>query len=81
LKVGEKMRLGDMIRDYRRERGMTQETLAAQVGIGGPALSDIERGCRPSVENAKRLGRIVGFDWTRFYEGVGEAYEDGEQNK
>ena len=36
--------LGRRIRDQRKARGMTQEQLAARVGIGQPALSSIETG-------------------------------------
>ena len=66
------------LKEIRREKGLTGERIAAQSGISQQHYSLIERGeRRPSVEVAKRIAAVLGFEWTRFYEdgadGKGEA--------
>lgn len=48
---------------------MTQEQLAKKVGISRTMITEIENGnANPSVEVAKKIAAVLGFDWTRFYE-------------
>ena len=52
----------------RINKGMTQETVAAKVGISRPAYCNIENGVRrPSPEVAQKIADILGFDWTQFF--------------
>ena len=48
---------------------LTQEQLAKMVGISRTMITEIENGnANPSVEVAKKIASVLGFDWTRFYE-------------
>lgn len=52
----------------REEAGLTQEELGRKLGISRQAVSLLENGTnKPTVENAKKLGEILGFDWTELY--------------
>lgn len=57
--------------DFKKKRedaGMTQAQIAEKLGITRQAISNIENGiAKPNVENAKKLGNLLGFDWTEFY--------------
>lgn len=56
--------------EMRQERGITQKVMSESVGISQPAYCNIENGeRRPSVDTAIRIGEILEFDWTRFFEG------------
>ena len=53
----------------REDKGFTQEELAAKIGVTRQHIGLIENGVvAPSVEVAKKLAAVLGFDWTRFYE-------------
>ena len=53
----------------RKAAGKSQAEVAEDIGISRAAYSNIENGKRrPSVEVAKRIATVLGFDWTRFYE-------------
>lgn len=57
------------LKEIRAEKEMTQEMVALRADVARAAYSNIEIGVRrPSVEVAKRIGAVLGFDWTRFYE-------------
>jgi len=48
---------------------MTQEDVATLCGISRQFYCFIENGDRtPSVETAKSIAAVLGFDWTRFYQ-------------
>ena len=48
---------------------MSQREVADQIGIKPPSYCNIENGKRrPTVETAKRIGAVLGFDWTRLFE-------------
>ena len=50
-------------------KGRTQAQIAKAVGISQQMYSAIELGeRRPSIEVAKKIAAVLGFDWTRFYE-------------
>ena len=52
-----------------RSSNMTQKQLATLVGISRTMITEIENGnANPSVEVAKRIAAVLGFDWTRFFE-------------
>ncbi len=47
----------------------TQQTVANRCGISQNFYSWIEQGKRtPSVDVAKRIAAVLGFEWARFYE-------------
>ena len=53
----------------REDKGFTQEELAAKLGITRQHIGSIENGVvAPSVEVAKKIAAVLGFDWTRFFE-------------
>lgn len=53
----------------RREKGLTQDAVAEQAKIARASYTNIESERRnPSVEVAKRIAAVLGFDWTRFFE-------------
>ena len=61
----------------RHRRGLTQTVVAELAGLHQGAYSNIEKGKRkPSVKLAKRIGEILGVDWTIFYEEITEQRED-----
>ena len=54
-------------------KGYTQTQIAEAVGITQQMYSFIELGVRrPSVEVAKKIASVMGFNWTRFFEDEGE---------
>lgn len=57
------------LKDKRTEKKMSQEELANQCGVFRTHISNIEKGItKPSVNLAKKIGQILEFDWTEFYE-------------
>lgn len=38
---------GDVLRELRRERGLSLQDLASRLGLGGTYLSEVERGVKP----------------------------------
>ena len=55
--------LGRNVREVRRRRGLSQETLALDAGMKRSYLSDLERGTRnPSVRAVGRLAVALGVD-------------------
>ena len=56
-------------RKLRESKGFTQEQLAEKLGISRQAISKIELGIsKPNVQNAKKLGELLGVNWTGFYD-------------
>lgn len=52
----------------REAAGLTQDQLGQKLGISRQAVSLLEIGTnKPTVENAKKLGEILNFDWTELY--------------
>ena len=58
------------LKDLRRKsNNLTQEQLAKKVGISRTMITEIENGkANPSVEVAKKIAAVLGFDWVRFFE-------------
>ncbi|EWH21214.1 MULTISPECIES: helix-turn-helix transcriptional regulator [Bacillus] len=55
--------------NIRTQAEMTQEEVANLVGIKRPYYSQIESGTRrPSVQVAKKISQVMGFDWALFFE-------------
>ena len=52
----------------REEAGLTQEELGRKLGISRQAVCSLESGKNtPRVTTAKKLGEILGFDWTELF--------------
>lgn len=66
----------------RASKGMTQEAVAMAAKISRPAYCNIENGVRrPSPEVAQRIARVLGFEWTRFFETPEETENLVEKSK
>ncbi len=60
---------------YRRKNGLTQDAVASAACIARVTYTNIENGRRrPSPDVAKRIGAVLGFDWTEFFS------DDREEN-
>ena len=58
----------DWLKKYRLQTGMTMKDVADVVGITQVSYWQIEHGiCKPKVENAKKIGNLLKFDWRLFY--------------
>lgn len=58
----------DNLAQYRKEKHMTQNEVAKEAGITRPYYNMIERGLkRPAPEVAKRIAKVLDFDWPIFY--------------
>lgn len=54
---------------YRKAKGLSQDELSKILEISPSAYSTYENGTRtPKPAMAKKIARIFGFDWTKFYE-------------
>lgn len=57
------------IRQLREARGLKQNELATTIGVSQQLLSMIENGNRqPSVATAQKIAKVLGFDWTEFFD-------------
>ena len=57
------------LRTMRRMKALTGEAVCQLVGCSPSTLSLIESGKRrPSVDLAKKIGLVLDFDWTLFFE-------------
>ncbi len=53
--------------ELRGER--SQQNVADEIGISQSAVASIEAGTRnPSVDMAKKIAKVLGFEWTKFFE-------------
>ena len=65
----ETMRL--WLKEIREENNLTQLKLSEKTGITEQYVYMLETGeRRPSVDIAKKIAEILGFEWTRFFEGT-----------
>lgn len=57
------------LRDIRKKRGMTLKQLGEQTELSEGYISLIENmERRPSVDAAKRIAEVLGFNWTNFFD-------------
>lgn len=57
------------LREIRKKANLTQAALSELCGCGRTTICMIENGnLKPSVKLAKKIGNVLGFDWTLFYE-------------
>ena len=60
----------------RKEKGLTQAELGAEIGIAQRTVAAYESGeRRPSVDVAKRLAEALDFSWAELFEGDDEEEE------
>lgn len=60
---------GNILKRLREEHRLSQEELAMKTGVQRATISMIERGVnKPSVHLAKKLGLVLGCEWTVFYD-------------
>ena len=58
-----------VLREKRKASQYTQKALSKAACLTQSAISNIETGQRkPSVESAKKLGAVLGFDWSELFE-------------
>ena len=63
----------------RKEKKLTQAELAQNLGVSQRMIAACELGeRRPSPGLAQRIGAVLGFEWTRFYEDEDEQEEAEE---
>jgi transcriptional regulator with XRE-family HTH domain len=67
----QKVRQRDWLRIYRTHLEYSLRELSAQVGISFSALAQYEKGnMTPSAETAKKIGEVLGFDESMFFERI-----------
>lgn len=67
------------LKKMRKDANLTQAGLAGLIGCDRTAIGKIETGVvTPSVRLAKKIGKVLNFDWTLFYQE--EEGEDDEKN-
>ena len=58
----------EWLRKMRIEKSMTEKEVASAAGIAQPFYHNIEMGTKnPSVDTAKRIAIVLGFNWTMFF--------------
>jgi DNA-binding XRE family transcriptional regulator len=57
------------VKEKRTEKGLTLKALGKLIGLSGQSVFYIEHGVhKPKIKTAKKLGEILGVDWTKFYD-------------
>ena len=57
------------LKSVRESKNYTQESLARAIGKTRTLITNIESGTsKPSVETAKEIARVLGINWTLFFE-------------
>lgn len=60
--------LRKILKEKRKQQGLSQKELAALAGIDRSLISKIELGvAKPSVKTAKKLAKILKINWTLFF--------------
>ena len=64
----------DWLREIRQKKNVRQYEVAEATEISQATYCNIENGeRRPSVETAKKIAQVLGFEWTRFFEDEQQA--------
>lgn len=62
------------LKQKREAKNMTQDELAAKVGVKRQGISAIECGkALPSWQNAQKIAKLLDFDWSEFYQNERET--------
>lgn len=64
--------------ERRKKLGLSQQEVADAVGIDRSYYTKIENGLTPSVKVAKAIGKILGINWTNFFD---ETCAENAQNQ
>ena len=57
------------LKKIRTEKGLTQDALSLACEVQRTTISMIETGeNKPSVDLAKKLGKVLNINWTEFFE-------------
>lgn len=64
--------------ERRKKLGLSQQEVADAVGIDRSYYTKIENGLTPSVKVAKAIGKILGINWTIFFD---ETCAENAQNQ
>lgn len=56
------------LKEYRKKINKTQLQIANEVGITRQMIAALEKGAKPSVKTAKKIGQVMGFDWKLFFD-------------
>ena len=57
------------LKKIRTEKGLTQDALSIACEVQRTTISMIETGeNKPSVDLAKKLGKVLNINWTEFFE-------------
>lgn len=64
------MRINNVwLKDKRKNLSLTQSKVASKCGISRAYYCEIELGVKtPSVDTAKKIGDVLGFRWTIFFD-------------
>lgn len=63
--------------EARQKKGLSQKAVCDNIGISQPTYWEYEHGVStPTPTNAKKIGSLLNFPWTRFYEG--DCRKEGE---
>ena len=58
----------EWLRKMRTDANLSELEVARRAGIAQPFYHNIEMGIKnPSVDTAKRIAAVLGFNWTLFY--------------
>lgn len=70
--------IGQRIRSYRTEKGLSQEKLAELAGCHPTYISQVERGEKnATLESIEKIACAVGVPLSRLFEKIGEDHADG----
>lgn len=71
--------VGNILRTYRVERGLTQEALAAAAGFDRTYIGMVERGERkPTVHAVSLILDVLGVSWERMGAALAEAVTESK---
>lgn len=69
------------LKDIRAKKELTQQEVANAANVDVTMICKIELGeRRPSVEVAKKIASVLGFNWTRFFDDECEDYERRDED-
>ncbi len=67
-----------MLRELRKQAGLTQKELAERTNLSRPAIALYETGARNlNVQAAKRIALVLGCDWWRLCEDDSREVKEG----